>query len=49
MNERRKEYTKEGERKEGRLAGGWNRRRYIVCALQQIQYGFYIKDTGFYL
>lgn len=37
MNERRKECVKEGERKERRLVGGWNRRRYIVRAVQQIQ------------
>jgi len=57
MNERRNEGMKEKmnkgrgteRRKEGRLADGKNRTKYTDCALQQIQYWFYIKDTEFCL
>jgi hypothetical protein len=49
---RKREWMKERikeRRKESRLAGGRNRTKYTDYALQQIQYGFYIKDTGFCL
>jgi len=49
MKERMNKERGKERRKEGRLADGRNRTKCTDCALQQIQYGFYIKDTGFCL
>ena len=49
MKERMNKGRGKERRKEGRLAGGRNRTKYTDSALQQIQYGFYIKDTEFCL